>query len=99
LRLPWEVRPLFQDWLWQHFPERAHRVLARLRDMRGGRENDPRFGHRMKGQGVWGELTRQRFEHATRRLGLCTERRELDLTQFRRPSVPHAQAPQQPSLF
>ena len=99
LRLPWEVKPLFQQWLTQHFPQRAERVMARVRDMRGGRDNDPRFGQRMTGQGVWAELMRQRFAQATRRLGLDTERLGLDLAQFRRPSVDTAAASRQASLF
>ncbi|HVJ59672.1 MAG TPA: PA0069 family radical SAM protein, partial [Burkholderiaceae bacterium] len=54
LRLPWEVNPLFQQWLETHFADRAARVMARVRDLRGGRENDARFHERMRGQGVWG---------------------------------------------
>jgi len=84
LRLPWEVNPLFQQWLGTHFPDRAARVMARVHDMRGGRDNDPRFQTRMTGQGVWAELLAQRFEKATQRLGLRTERRPLDLSAFRR---------------
>jgi DNA repair photolyase len=95
LRLPWEVSPLFQQWLEQHFPERAARVMARVREMRGGRDNDARFGSRMTGQGVWAELLRQRFSKACVRLGLNSERIELDLTRFRRPVVDAPQA----SLF
>lgn len=95
LRLPWEVNPLFQQWLQQHFPERAARVMARVRDMNGGRDNDPRFGHRMAGQGVFGRLLTQRFEKATQRLGLSRDRIELDLTQFvpprRRPNAAQAE--------
>jgi DNA repair photolyase len=86
LRLPWEVAPLFKQWLEQHFPERAARVMARVHEMRGGRDNDPRFGSRMQGQGVWGELVRQRLHAAIRRLGLDNEKRQLDLSAFRRPS-------------
>jgi DNA repair photolyase len=97
LRLPWEVNPLFQQWLLQHFPERASRVMARLRDMRGGKDNDSRFGSRMTGQGVWAQLLRQRFNKATRRLGLNCEREGLDLTQFQRPS--DAGEARQASLF
>jgi DNA repair photolyase len=93
LRLPWELSPLFQHWLEQHFPERAARIMARVREMRGGRTNDPRFGVRMRGQGVWAELLRQRFDKACARLKLNCERIELDLTRFRAP--PAAQA----SLF
>ena len=98
LRLPWEVNPLFQQWLQTHFPERAARVMARVRDLRGGRDNDSRFGQRMSGQGVWAQLLAQRFQKATQRLGLARERIALDLSQFRRPAVsatPAAQA----SLF
>lgn len=87
LRLPWEVNPLFQQWLQQHFPERAARVMARIRDMRGGRDNDSQFGSRMTGHGVWAQLLRQRFEKATHRLGLNRDRRALDLSLFRRPGT------------
>jgi DNA repair photolyase len=85
LRLPWEVNPLFQQWLELHFPQRAARVMARLREMRGGRDYDARFGSRMTGEGVWAQLLGQRFRKAAARLGLDRERIELDLTQFRRP--------------
>ena len=85
LRLPWEVNPLFQQWLAQHFPERAARVMARVREMRGGRDYDARFGARMHGEGVWAQLLRQRFDKAAARLGLNRKRVELDLTQFRKP--------------
>jgi DNA repair photolyase len=84
LRLPWEVNPLFQQWLNTHFPERAARVMARVHEMRGGRNNDPRFQSRMTGQGVWAQLLSQRFKKATQRLGLRTERLPLDLSAFRR---------------
>jgi DNA repair photolyase len=96
LRLPWEVNPLFQQWLQTHFPERAARVMARVHDLRGGRDNDARFHERMKGQGVWGDLLAQRFAKATRRLGYRRERLPLDLSQFRRPPQ-HTAA--QASLF
>ncbi len=97
LRLPWEVNPLFQNWLEQHFPERAGRVMARIREMRGGRDNDSRFGHRMQGQGVWAAMLRQRFEKATQRLGLNRSRQGLDLSQFARPESGHRV--QQMALF
>ena len=95
LRLPWEVNPLFQQWLQQHFPDRAARIMARVREMRGGRDNDARFGTRMHGEGIWASLLRQRFDKACARLGLNRERIELDLTAFRRPAAEAAQA----SLF
>lgn len=98
LRLPWEVNPLFRQWLQSHFPERAARVMARLREMRGGRENDARFGHRMTGQGVWAQLLRQRFDKACARLGLNRARVELDLTHFVRAGAPPP-VPVQQSLF
>ena len=85
LRLPWEVNPLFQQWLDQHFPERAARVMARVREMRGGRDYDARFGARMKGEGVWAQLLQQRFHKACKRFGLNRQRVELDLTRFTKP--------------
>ena len=88
LRLPWEVNPLFQQWLDQHFPERAARVMARVREMRGGKDNDTRFGTRMRGEGVWAQLLSQRFQKAAARFGLNRARVELDLTQFRKPPLP-----------
>jgi DNA repair photolyase len=95
LRLPWEVNPLFQQWLQQHVPERAERIMARLREMRSGRDNDARFGSRMTGQGVWAQLLRQRFHKACARLGLNREKAPLDASAFRRPSRQAGQA----SLF
>ena len=87
LRLPWEVNPLFQDWLAQHFPDRAARVMARVREMRGGKDYDAKFGARLKGEGVWAELLRQRFDKGSARVGLTRERIELDLTKFKRPRL------------
>ena len=83
LRLPWEVEPLFGQWLALHYPERAARVLARVQEMRGGRRYDADFATRMKGHGVWADLVRQRFEKACTRLGYRRDRLELDLGQFR----------------
>ena len=86
VRLPWEVNPLFQDWLQQHFPQRAARVMARLRDMRGGQDYRAEFGARMKGEGVWAELIRQRVLKATERAGLTRQTPDLDVSQFRPPN-------------
>jgi DNA repair photolyase len=97
LRLPWEVNPLFQDWLQQHFPDRAARVMARLREMRGGRDNDARFGSRMTGEGIWAQLMRQRLRKASERLGLVRDRVALDLSQFKPPGPAVAAA--QSELF
>jgi len=99
IRLPWEVNPLFQQWLQQHFPERAARVMARIREMRGGADNNSQFGERMTGSGIWAQLLRQRFRKASERLGLLRVREALDLTQFRRPGADPAQASTQASLF
>jgi DNA repair photolyase len=99
LRLPWEVNPIFQHWLQTHLPERAARVMARVREIRGGRDNDARFGKRMTGQGLWAELVRQRFDKACARLGYSRERQPLDLSQFRPPVAPGHLNPAQGCLF
>jgi len=87
VRLPWEVNPLFQHWLDTHFPERAARVMARIRDMRGGADNSSQFGERMRGTGPWAALLRQRFRLACRRLGYADERIGLDFTRFAVPGA------------
>jgi len=76
-------------------PEKAERVMARVREMRGGKDNDARFGTRMTGTGIWAQLIRQRFDKASARLGFKRSQIELDLTQFRRPASQQGQA----SLF
>ena len=88
VRLPWEVNPLFQQWLETHFPDRAARVMARIRDMRGGKDYDATFGTRMRGTGPWARLLRDRFELAAARLGFNRERIDMDMTQFVRPAPP-----------
>jgi DNA repair photolyase len=88
VRLPHELKPLFTEWLERHYPDRAARVLHRIRELRDGRLNDPRFGSRMRGTGPYADLLRRRFEVATRRLGLDRERIVLDTTRFRVPLRP-----------
>ena len=83
LRLPWEVEPLFRQWLALHAPERAQRVLAREREMRDGRAYEADFSTRMKGHGVWADLLRQRFEKTCARLGYGDQPTVLDMSQFR----------------
>lgn len=83
LRLPWELNEVFQQWLTVHYPQRAARVMGRIRELRGGKDYDSRFGQRMQGQGVWSELIRQRFTQACNRHGLNRVRHALDLSQFR----------------
>ncbi len=78
---------MFEDWLRRHVPERAERILARVRDLRGGKLNDSRFGSRFRGEGVWAELRAQRFAKTCQRLGLNRTSFVYDLTQFRRPAV------------
>ncbi len=85
LRLPGEVRELFFEWLELHFSERAQRVRNRIRELRGGGDNDPRFGHRMRGQGPWAELLKRRFEAACRRNGLGSGRAAPLTTSLFRP--------------
>jgi DNA repair photolyase len=86
LRLPHEVADLFRDWLQAHLPERAAHVMALVQSMRGGRDNDPRFGERMRGAGEYAGLLAQRFALACRRNGLAPrEGGELDTTLFRAP--------------
>lgn len=93
LRLPNEVLPLFKEWLGHHHPDRSTHVISIVRQVRGGRENDPRFGHRMSGSGNFAELIERRFDVACRRFGLNTDenhlspRGELDCSRFRPPST------------
>ncbi|WP_248322329.1 MULTISPECIES: PA0069 family radical SAM protein [unclassified Caballeronia] len=92
LRLPWEVAPLFKDWLAAHFPDRADRVMSRVRDMRGGKDYDSDFATRMKGEGLWADMLKQRFSQATKRLGLNLRNRGiLDMSEFQRPASAKAQ--------
>ncbi|MBO6506060.1 MAG: PA0069 family radical SAM protein [Kordiimonadaceae bacterium] len=85
LRLPLEVAPLFEEWLEVHYPDRKSRVLNRLKSLRGGRLNDPRFKHRMRGKGFEADLMGQRFKNLTRRLQFKQERRALETDLFRPP--------------
>lgn len=85
LRLPLAVAPLFEEWLRLHFPDRAETVLARIRAIRGGKLNDPRFGTRMRGEGIFAEQIRRLFHVSRRRAGLSGEFPELSTAAFRRP--------------
>lgn len=92
LRLPYEVKDLFREWLAEHHPQRAAHVMALIQDVRGGRDNDPNFGSRMRGTGPVAKLIRNRFQIAHRRLGLANvERHKLDSTLFRAPGIAGAQ--------
>ncbi|PRY78722.1 DNA repair photolyase [Yoonia maritima] len=85
LRLPQEVAGLFQDWLQQQYPDRAKRVMGRIRELHGGKDYDPQFGKRMTGQGEWAAMIKQRFKLATRKLGLDRSLPDLRTDLFARP--------------
>ncbi|MGZ8202934.1 MAG: PA0069 family radical SAM protein, partial [Burkholderiales bacterium] len=87
LRLPWEVKDLFKDWLERHYPLKAKHIMSRVHAMRGGRDNDPCFGSRMVGDGKLAELLKKRFEIACRRIGFNERGRELDASLFRAPGA------------
>ena len=87
LRLPHEVAPLFREWLAVHYPDRAGKVMGTVREMRGGRDNDPNFHSRFNPQGVWADLIRARFQVACRKAGIGKARFVLDCSRFRAPEV------------
>jgi len=91
MRLPNELKDLFREWLAEHYPQRAAHVMSIVHDMRGGKDNDPRFGARMTGTGNYAELIEKRFDIACRKFGLNVReaprgRAELDCSRFRPPS-------------
>jgi DNA repair photolyase len=88
MRLPGAVAGLFEAWLERHFPDRRDKVLNRIREMRGGRLNDPRFGSRMRGEGIFAEQIRVLFESSRRRAGLDRPLAALSAAAFRRPAKP-----------
>ncbi|NNC64667.1 MAG: PA0069 family radical SAM protein [Gammaproteobacteria bacterium] len=87
LRLPYEVKTLFRQWLADHEPLKAEHVMSRIHALRGGRDNDPRFATRYRGEGEYAELLARRFELATRRCGLDGDLPSLDTTRFRPPAA------------
>jgi DNA repair photolyase len=91
VRLPWEVSPLFEEWLRTHFPDRAQRVMNRIREMRGGKNYDARFGRRMTGEGTWAKLIEQRFALAGARHGFSDSWPSLRTDLFVRPRLPTPQ--------
>lgn len=87
LRLPYDVKDLFREWLQIHEPLKAAHVMSRVRELRGGRDNDPRFGVRQSGEGVFADLFKQRFDVACRKFGLNLERsKRLDTSKFKPPA-------------
>ena len=92
LRLPWELKTLFREWLALHLPERAEHVMSLIRQMNGGRDYDADFRTRMHGQGVFAELLRKRFDVACRKHDLARSRDlKLDCSRFVPPREPSPQ--------
>jgi DNA repair photolyase len=91
LRLPGEVAPLVQEWLAAHFPDRAERILNRLREMHGGKLYDSRWHKRMRGEGPYAAMIAQRFDLAVKRLGLARHAPQMRCDLFRPPVLPGAQ--------
>jgi DNA repair photolyase len=85
LRLPHGVGPLFEEWLARHFPDRKEKVLNRVRALRGGRINDPNFGTRMRGEGIFADQIEALFEAACRKAGVAGRHPELSAAAFRVP--------------
>ena len=85
LRLPREVSPLFREWVEEYFPDRARRIMGRVRDLHGGQEYDADWGKRMTGEGPFADLIAHRFAIQTRRLGLAASLPPLRTDLFRPP--------------
>ena len=86
LRLPREVAGLFREWLAENYPDRAARVMGRVRELHGGKDYDPEFGKRMVGQGQWAAMMQQRFKLAAAKLGLDRSLPPLRTDLFARPA-------------
>lgn len=85
LRLPFAVKELFETWLATHFPDRKEKVLHRIREIRGGKLNDPSFGSRMRGEGEYADHLRALFKITARKYGLDGDLPPLSTAHFRRP--------------
>lgn len=85
LRLPYGNAALFERWLEENRPARKEKVLSRIRQIRGGEINDPRFKSRMRGEGVYSEMIRSMFNQACRRAGIVDRHPSLSVDAFRRP--------------
>ncbi len=99
LRLPLELRQMFEEWLHTHFPDRARHVLSLIRQTRSGELNDPRFHHRFSGQGVYADLLMRRFARATRQFGFGEARTQLSCDKFTIPGGAKETVPSKMSLF
>ena len=98
LRLPHELKQIFEDWLHEHFPDRARHVLELVRETRAGGLNDAKYGQRFTGTGVYADLLSRRFARAARQWGLDNHS-TLDSSAFTVPAPPGALAEAQMSLF
>jgi len=87
LRLPYQVAPLFEAWLETHYPDRKDKILNRIRSVRGGKLNDPRFGSRMRGEGFFADEVEALFRLSRRRAGLIKRSLELSTAHFRVPGI------------
>jgi DNA repair photolyase len=96
VRLPLEIADLFSEWLDTHYPDRAERVRNLIRDTRGGKLYDSRWGTRMRGEGVYADLIARRFQVTAHRLGLDRGMPPLDCTLFQRPTKSEESDPEQP---
>jgi DNA repair photolyase len=85
VRLPYGLGSLFENWLTQHFPEKKDKILNRIRSIRGGKINDPNFGSRMRGEGIFAEQMQKMFTVACRRAGILGQHIELSAEHFRLP--------------
>lgn len=94
VRLPWEVKPLFEEWLSHHVPDKAARIMARVRELRGGKDYDSDFRLRMRGEGIWADLIAQRVRKAAARHGLVRQVLELDVSRFDRGALHLDEGPQ-----
>lgn len=100
LRLPLEVSPLFQQWLETHFPDRAKRVMNRVREMHGGKDYASDFANRMRGAGIYSDLIRQRFNKARHRLGMDARHDDFathDCSAFKPPRTVPSTSPTEPA--
>jgi DNA repair photolyase len=88
VRLPYAVKELFEQWLEQHFPTRKNKVLNRIRDIRGGKLNDPRFKSRMRGEGVFAEQIRSLFTISCKKAGITGRSPDFSTDHFRNASDP-----------
>jgi len=96
LRLPGSVKPIFLDWLEREYPDRKDKILNRIQSLRGGRLNDPRYGSRMTGTGVWADVTRKLFELGLEETGLKKGKPVLNTSLYLNPTL---QSSNQMDLF